>query len=49
MEPPHQLGQGHKLSGFIKPTANAWANTVVWGSAKTLATDGDNIVLGHRG
>jgi serine protease AprX len=36
----------HQLSGFIKPTANAWANTVVWGSAKTLGMDGDNIVWG---
>src|SRR3954468_17695608 len=36
----------HRLSGFIKPTANAWANSVVWGAAKTLGMDGDNIVWG---
>jgi hypothetical protein len=36
----------HRLSGFIQPSANAWANTVVWGSAKTLGMDGDNIVWG---
>jgi serine protease AprX len=36
----------HRLSGFIKPSANAWANSVVWGSAKTLGMDGDNIVWG---
>jgi hypothetical protein len=30
----------------MKPSANAWATTVVWGSAKTLATTGDNIVWG---
>jgi serine protease AprX len=37
----------HRLShGLIKPTANAWKNGVVWGVAKTLATDGDNIVWG---
>ena len=37
----------HRLThGFIKPTANAWANNIVWGSAKTLGMDGDNIVWG---
>jgi serine protease AprX len=36
----------HRMTGFIQPTANAWANTVVWGSAKTLISDGDNIVWG---
>jgi hypothetical protein len=37
----------HRLShGLIKPTANAWANSVVWGAAKTLGSDGDNIVWG---
>ena len=37
----------HRLSGgFIKPSANAWANNIVWGTAKTLGADGDNIVWG---
>src|SRR3954467_13086803 len=36
----------HQLSGFIKPSANAWANNIVWGTAKTLGMDGDNIVWG---
>jgi serine protease AprX len=36
----------HQLTGFIKPSANAWANNIVWGTAKTLGTDGDNIVWG---
>ena len=37
----------HRLSGgVIKTTANAWANNIVWGTAKTQATDGDNIVWG---
>ncbi len=37
----------HRLTGgYIKPSANAWANSVVWGSAKTLVDSGDNIVWG---
>ena len=37
----------HMLSnGFIDPKANAWANSVVWGSAKTLGASGANIVWG---
>ena len=37
----------HRLKrGVIKPTANAWANNIVWGTAKTLGADGDNIVWG---
>jgi serine protease AprX len=37
----------HRLShGVIKPTANAWKNGVLWGAAKPLASDGDNIVWG---
>jgi len=32
--------------GTIARTANAWGGGVVWGSAKTLMTDGDNIVWG---
>jgi serine protease AprX len=34
--------------GFINPTANAWATSVVWGAAKKLDT-GDNIVWGTVG
>jgi hypothetical protein len=29
-----------------QPSANAWANNIVWGTAKTLGMDGDNIVWG---
>ena len=37
----------HRLSGgYLNPLANAWANNIVWGTAKTLVTDGDNIVWG---
>jgi serine protease AprX len=37
----------HRLShGVIKPTANAWTTGVLWGAAKTLVSDGDNIVWG---
>jgi hypothetical protein len=32
--------------GFISPSANAWGTSVLWGSAKTQVTDGDNIVWG---
>ena len=40
----------HRLRhGVIKPTANAWANNIVWGTAKTLGADGDNIVWGTAG
>jgi len=41
------LWGNHRLSGgVIKPTANAWASTVIWGTAKTLNTSGDNVVWG---
>ena len=36
----------HRLTGFILPSANAWATNIVWGTAKTLGSDGDNIVWG---
>src|SRR3954463_13129056 len=36
----------HELRGFIKPSANAWANNIIWGAARTLGMDGDNIVWG---
>ena len=37
----------HRISGgYLNPKANAWANNIVWGTAKTLGTDGDNIVWG---
>jgi serine protease AprX len=37
----------HRLShGFIKPSANAWQTGVLWGAARTLGSDGDNIVWG---
>jgi serine protease AprX len=41
------LWGNHRLKkGFIKPTANAWGNAIVWGAAKTLGDIGDNIVWG---
>jgi len=37
----------HELRhGVIKPSANAWGTTVVWGSAKTGGATGQNIVWG---
>jgi hypothetical protein len=37
----------HQLSGgYIDPSANAWANNIVWGMAKTMMDTGDNIVWG---
>ena len=39
------LWGNHRLSGgYINPSANAWANSVVWGAARAL--DGDNIIWG---
>jgi len=32
--------------GILTPTANAWSTTVTWGSAKTMAYAGDNVVWG---
>ena len=37
----------HRINGgVIKPSANAWATNIVWGTAKTLGATGDNIVWG---
>ena len=37
----------HQLTGgVILPSANAWAANIVWGTAKTLGSSGDNIVWG---
>jgi hypothetical protein len=37
----------HRLTGgVIKPTGNAWATNIVWGTALTLMSAGDNIVWG---
>jgi serine protease AprX len=41
------LWGNHRLkNGNLNPSANAFANGVVWGSAKTMVTSGDNIVWG---
>src|SRR5206468_793634 len=33
----------HRLAGgYINPRANAWATNIVWGTAKTLLSGGDN-------
>ena len=40
----------HQLTGgVILPSANAWAANIVWGTAKTLGSSGDNIVWGTAG
>ena len=40
----------HMISGGVMvPSKNAWKNSVVWGSAKTLGSDGDNIIWGTQG
>ena len=39
-------GNHQVTGGVLKAAANAWGTTVVWGSAKTLGSDGDNIVWG---
>ncbi|HEV8345447.1 MAG TPA: S8 family peptidase [Vicinamibacterales bacterium] len=37
----------HQLTGgYIKSGVNAWGNTVVWGSARTLGVQGENIAWG---
>jgi hypothetical protein len=37
----------HRLSGgYLRPKGTAWGLKVVWGAAKTLGDDGDNIVWG---
>jgi serine protease AprX len=41
-----QWGNQRIAGGIITPTANAWANNVVWGSAKTMMSTGDNVVWG---
>jgi serine protease AprX len=41
-----QWGNQRITGGIIRPTANAWAPSVVWGSAKTMMTSGDNVVWG---
>jgi subtilisin family serine protease len=35
--------------GVMVPSKNAWKNSVVWGSARTLGSDGDNIIWGTQG
>ena len=43
----HIMWGSHMIKhGYIDPKGNAWASSVVWGSAKTLGVDGDNIVWG---
>ena len=43
----HIIWGTHKLKGgFMLPNGNAWNVGVTWGSAKTLVSDGDNIVWG---
>lgn len=32
--------------GYLSARANAWANNVIWGSARTMGLTGDNIVWG---
>ncbi len=41
---------GNRLltGGVINPNSNAWANNIVWGTAMTRLSGGDNIVWGTR-
>jgi serine protease AprX len=43
-----QIFWGNHLitGGYINPNANAWANNIVWGTATTRLSGGDNIVWG---
>jgi serine protease AprX len=46
----HIIWGNHILTGGIMvPSANAWGANIVWGTAKTLGSDGDNIVWGTAG
>jgi len=46
----HFIWGNHMMKGgMMVPSKNAWTNSVVWGSAKTLGTDGDNIIWGTQG
>ena len=46
----HVIWGSHVITGgVIVPSKNAWGNSVVWGSAKTLGSEGDNIVWGVGG
>ena len=46
----HIIWGNHLMSGgVLVPSKNAWGTGVVWGSAKTLGTDGDNIIWGTVG
>ena len=39
----------HRLTGgYLNPRANAWASNIVWGTATTQLSGGDNIVWGTR-
>src|SRR5207249_10032129 len=41
------LWGNHRLKGgYLNPRANAWATNVVWGTAKTLGLDGENVLWG---
>jgi hypothetical protein len=43
----HIIWGNHMITGgYINPKANAWTNSTVWGYAKTLDDQGDNIVWG---
>jgi serine protease AprX len=46
----HIIWGNHLMKGgILVPSKNAWGTGVVWGSAKTLGTDGDNIIWGTAG
>ena len=46
----HVIWGNHLIAGGVMvPSKNAWNNSVVWGSAKTLGSDGDNIIWGTQG
>jgi serine protease AprX len=46
----HMIWGNHLIKGgILVPSKNAWGLTVVWGSAKTLGAEGDNIIWGTSG
>jgi len=46
----HIIWGTHQIvGGIMVPSGNAWSTQVLWGAAKTLGSDGDNIVWGTAG
>ncbi len=46
----HVIWGNHLIShGIMVPSKNAWGLNIVWGTAKTLGSEGDNIIWGTGG